>query len=176
MRGYLYWVIERQNRGGAWEAVVSRAECHLRDLPDSHPFVKISQPNAAVVDAIALLAGGKALPKDTSVYTTRLMTQNLNAGALAKPGAVSLENIRAATENDALLPTSDPYAPIHFSDWATLLEAGLADPAPASLDEVLDWAETWTSNHSLFHRMARGRELLPITGESLRLIVSYENF
>jgi hypothetical protein len=200
----IHWIIERQAHGGRWEAVYSkRWLIHEMDsayinLPWDHPRMLVGDKDYTL---FGILSGVRGTPSGVTQY---LATEGLPDDAsehvkLAferggeffdyyhSRGYFTLGHLRqvVVSKPPETVPSKEDATVL--SIYAAAVEALIEGPDALDLGQILVGspddepgdgvfpAMRDESNHQKVQRIARAQELLPISGDTLRMVIAYDS-
>lgn len=200
----IHWIIERQAQDGQWEAVQSKRWL-IEDmgsgyihLPWEHPRMLVGDRNYTLFGILSGVRGTPSgvtrylatdeLPVDASEHTVLAFGRNEDIfQGYHSHGHFTLDHLRhvVATKPPETLPCKESIEVL--TAYAEAIEALIEGPDALDLNQVLVGppdeypgdgafpAIRNESNHQKMSRTARAKALLPISGETMRLVIAYDS-
>jgi hypothetical protein len=199
----IHWVIERKHADGGWEAIASRDYLWEEVYPELHALEDTFERTAFVFGRrnyglFGILSNIRyipphqgrmlatpGLPENASDYSV----VNLGDGNQQEshtPGHYTLARLRSVVEDDteSCAPGEDSIQNVR--NHHDLLEKILSGASDIDLEQILIGPEGCVceprfpemknmSNHRRLELEARARGLLPIAGDTVRVIFAYDN-
>ena len=200
----IHWIIERQAQGGCWEAVHSKrwmiremGSAYI-DLPREHPRMLIGDRDYTLFGILSGVRDApsgttrylarEGLPADVSEHAQYALGENEDIfSGYHSQGHFTLSHLRdvVISKSPETVPSKEAGVVLGF--YAAAVEALIEGPDALDLGQVLvgppddepgDGAFPVMrdeSNHQRVQRIARQRELLPISGDTLRMVIDYDS-
>lgn len=200
----IHWIIERQAQGGHWEAVHSKrwlihemGSAYI-DLPWEHPRMLIGDRDYTLFGILSGVRGTpsgvtqymatEGLPADVSEHTQHALgeSEDIFSGYHSQ-GHFTLAHLRDVVISKPPETVPSKEAGVVLGIYAAAVEALIEGPDALDLGQVLVGppddepgdgafpAMRDESNHQKVQRIARQRKLLPISGDTLRVVIAYDS-